>query len=231
METTQTQQNKEPRMFVQSKAKVSKPKTKNDFKLSWKVKVPAVTITVLLAVFGTAYGIDSFFDSYDLRFQTPIIIQTPVKIESRTPMVSPMASPEATPSATTTPEPEVEETSLQIVKPALAKETARVLVGEASFYSTKGCMGCDPEQIMANGVKLDDSQLTVALPPHIVTEYKLLNDMVRIKNTSNGKEVIAQVTDTGGFYKLTNGRRVADLTIATRDALGCKDLCQVEVNY
>lgn len=121
MENNQTAQQPQPRHFTQAKAKVTKPAKKESKGLSWKVKVPAVTITVLLVIFGIAYGIDSFFDSYDLKFQTPIIIQTPVKIESReAKMVSPVIQ-EATPSATPAP---AKESSFNLVEPAYAKEIA-----------------------------------------------------------------------------------------------------------
>lgn len=42
-----------------------------------------------------------------------------------------------------------------------------------------------------------------------------------------GKSVQARVTDRGGFEKLG---RIIDLTIATRDAIGCGNLCKVRVD-
>ena len=40
-------------------------------------------IVFLLALFGLIYSADRFFDAYDLKFQSPIIIQTPLKVEKR----------------------------------------------------------------------------------------------------------------------------------------------------
>lgn len=109
------------------------------------------------------------------------------------------------------------------------EEVEYLIAGEASYYSEEGCLGCNPELIMANGDRLDDTAYTVALPPHLVSKHKLLNKKVRIVNLSNGRDLFVKVTDTGGFYKLTNGKRVADLSVASKEALGCDGLCEVEV--
>lgn len=101
-----------------------------------------------------------------------------------------------------------------------------IKIGEASYYSTSGCLGCDKNLIMANGEKLNDSKLTVALTPKTVKKYKLLNSFVKIRNRENGKEALVKVTDTGGFAKYG---RVADLSVATKNALGCGGLCEVEI--
>lgn len=98
------------------------------------------------------------------------------------------------------------------------------LKGTASHYNRAGCLGCDPNFIMANGKPLIDENLTLALTPEIVKKYKLMNKNVRIKNIKTGREIVATVTDTGGFGKLG---RIADFTDATRDALGCGGLCEV----
>jgi rare lipoprotein A (peptidoglycan hydrolase) len=92
--------------------------------------------------------------------------------------------------------------------------------GEASWYGAKPewCLGCDSNFIMANGERLDDSKMTLAfneLP---------LGSMVRVTNTVTGKSEIAEVTDTGGFERLG---RIADLSLALKNALGCEGLCQV----
>lgn len=100
--------------------------------------------------------------------------------------------------------------------------------GQASFYSEDGCLGCDDNLIMANGEKLDDSKFTVALTPDTVRKYKLLNDVVKIVNSHTGHSIYAKVTDTGGFAKYN---RVADLSVATKDALGCNSLCQVRIYW
>lgn len=105
---------------------------------------------------------------------------------------------------------------------------SKYVIGEASYYSVAGCLGCDPEAIMANGEKLDDSKMTIALTPEIVKKYKLLNDKVKVTNLGNGHSIYAKVTDTGGFAKYN---RVADLSVATKNAIGCKSLCQVKVIF
>ena len=99
--------------------------------------------------------------------------------------------------------------------------------GIASYYSRAGCVGCSPTMTMANGQPLDDNRLTVAF------NRSKLNSKVRITNEKTGDSVIATVTDTGGFEKEkfnVNGvKRIVDLTIATRDAINCSNLCGVKV--
>lgn len=92
--------------------------------------------------------------------------------------------------------------------------------GIASYYSRAGCIGCSPSLTMANGQELDDNALTVAY------NRAPLGTRIKVVNIANGQEVIARVTDTGGFEKIG---RIIDLTIATRDAIGCSSLCKVEV--
>lgn len=94
--------------------------------------------------------------------------------------------------------------------------------GIASYYSRSGCLGCSPTMTMANGEPLDDNRLTVAY------NRAPLNHFVIVTNTTNGKSVRAKISDTGGFER--HGR-IIDLTIATRDAIGCSNLCQVEVTH
>jgi len=96
----------------------------------------------------------------------------------------------------------------------------RIWSGTASYYSREGCVGCSPTLTMANGEPLDDTKLTVAF------NKAPLNSYVEITNISNGQSVTAKVTDTGGFEKLN---RIIDLGLATKNAIGCGDLCEVEV--
>jgi len=99
-------------------------------------------------------------------------------------------------------------------------EDKQTWVGKASYYSWDGCVGCDPNRIMANGEVLDDNAYTVAFNELPLGTY------VMVRNLANGQFVTAQVTDTGGFDKLD---RIIDLTIAVKNAIGCGDLCDVEV--
>lgn len=92
--------------------------------------------------------------------------------------------------------------------------------GKASYYSRAGCLGCSSNMIMKNGQPLDDAKLTLAF-------NKLpMGSKVLVKNIENGKTVVAEVTDTGGFER--HGK-IADLTIATRDAIECASTCDVEI--
>lgn len=103
--------------------------------------------------------------------------------------------------------------------------------GKASYYdsSDKGCLGCNKNKIMSNGEKLDDADLTLAVPAEWVLSGKVkLNrpgkcpecGLVRVTNLDNGKVANGvRITDTGGFAKYG---RVADLSVALKDILGVK---------
>lgn len=113
-------------------------------------------------------------------------------------------------------------------RPRMAVETSareqlvvqEVYGGTASYYSRAGCVGCSKNMIMANGEPLDDSRLTVAF------NKAKLNTYVIIENSKTGETVKAKVTDRGGFEKLN---RIIDLSLATKLAINCTDLCQVKV--
>jgi rare lipoprotein A (peptidoglycan hydrolase) len=79
---------------------------------------------------------------------------------------------------------------------------------------------------MANGQTLDDSRLTLAMTPTDVRTHTLLNKHVIVKNIKTNAHVVATVTDTGGFAR---HNRIADLSVATKQAIGCSDLCEVEI--
>jgi len=102
------------------------------------------------------------------------------------------------------------------------------VTGTASYYSREGCIGCSENLTMANGETLDDTAQTVALTPELVSKYKLLNDIVTIENLHTGDKTYAKVTDTGGFARYN---RVADLSVATKEALNCSSLCEVKVVF
>lgn len=92
--------------------------------------------------------------------------------------------------------------------------------GLASYYSREGCVGCSANLHMANGKPLVDENLTVAF-------NKLpLGSKVKVTNLKNNQSVVATVTDTGGFEKLG---RIIDLTIGTKTAINCSDLCSVSI--
>lgn len=93
------------------------------------------------------------------------------------------------------------------------ERTTFVMTGHVSYYSHDGCVGCNPEQIMANGDPFDEDAMTLAfnrLP---------LNTRVKVTNLDTGVSTVATVTDTGGFEKLN---RIADLSKGLADVLGAK---------
>lgn len=109
--------------------------------------------------------------------------------------------------------------------------------GEASYYSHAGCEGCTLGQITASGEPFDENALTLAF------NHAPFQTMVRVTNVENGMSVVARVNDTGGFnqlgrdnyYRLTGDRiyndldKIADLSLATKNAIGCGDVCDVTV--
>lgn len=92
--------------------------------------------------------------------------------------------------------------------------------GKASYYSLEGCIGCRNDRKMANGEVLDDTRLTVAY------NRAPLNSYLQITNVNTQKTVIAKVTDRGGFE---NHGKIVDLSVATKEALGCGDVCKVMI--
>jgi len=94
-----------------------------------------------------------------------------------------------------------------------------VMEGEASYYSRSGCLGCSPNLTMANGQPLNDGALTMAIG---ADKKHLVGHRAKVTNVSNGMSVEVLVTDTGGFYKDKYGNRVADLTVATKQAIGMR---------
>jgi len=154
------------------------------------------------------------------RVTKPVIKETIIKEV----VVTPTAIPTSTPTPTkSSPRGEIKKGSSTVFP---TKQDSNLLEGKASYYSEDGCLGCDENLIMANGEKLDDTKLTLALTPEAVKQHKLLNDFVTVINTSTNQKIIAKVTDTGGFSKYN---RVADLSVATKNAIGCTGLCEVKI--
>ncbi len=88
--------------------------------------------------------------------------------------------------------------------------------GPATYYSRAGCVGCNNRREMANGYELDDRIPTIAfmdLP---------LNTKVRVINMANVQSIVVPVTDRGGFgqYKIEGRNIIADLSYATKEAIG-----------
>jgi len=107
-----------------------------------------------------------------------------------------------------------------VIESELSAHRVPAWTGTASYYSIRGCIGCRDDRLMANGERLDDGKMTVAfnrLP---------LDTWVSIRNTYTDDISYARITDTGGFESLG---RIIDLSVATKEAIGCTDLCDVEV--
>ena len=129
-----------------------------------------------------------------------LAVQTPIS-----PLGSPIASP--SPIASIAPKPTADPDEVWHI-------------GKASFYSTTGCIGCSDDLRMANGQPLNDNHLTVAF------NRSPLGSKVEIVNQKTLKRAVAIVTDRGGFER--HGK-IIDMTPATRDAIGCGDVCNVRV--
>lgn len=109
------------------------------------------------------------------------------------------------------------------VEPTTApKAPQRPTKGKASYYSVEGCIGCSPNRTMANGQRLDDSRVTLAY------NHAPLNTWVVITNVGTGDTIKAQITDRGGFER--HGK-IADLSVATKEAIGCGDVCQIIIEF
>lgn len=92
-----------------------------------------------------------------------------------------------------------------------------VMEGEASYYSRAGCLGCSAGLTMANGQPLDDNAFTMAIG---ADKKHLVGHKAKVTNLNTGQSVEVRITDTGGFYQAKYGRRVADLTVAAKQAVG-----------
>ena len=122
-------------------------------------------------------------------------------------------------------------TPIEVVEVVNASNVLDRWTGVASYYYTGD--GTNTGVTMANGHPLDNGTPTIAF------NHAPLGTMVRVKNLANGMVVTAEVTDRGGFNKRgrrisgiegeNNLERVADLNVATKEAIKCNSLCQVEI--
>lgn len=108
----------------------------------------------------------------------------------------------------------------KIVPTTSPKPLKRPTSGKASYYSVAGCLGCSADRTMANGQRLDDTRATVAY------NHLPLNTPVKITNVKNGLSIVVPVTDRGGFER--HGK-IADLSLATKEALQCGDVCTITI--
>jgi hypothetical protein len=98
--------------------------------------------------------------------------------------------------------------------------TNQVWTGRATYYSRAGCLGCNPQRIMANGEVLNDSRRTLAF------NRTRLNVRVLVENTQTNRRTVAVVTDRGGFESYGY---IADLSVATRNSIGGGDITNVRI--
>lgn len=96
--------------------------------------------------------------------------------------------------------------------------------GLASYYSRSGCLGCSKDFLMANGEPLDDTKLTVAFM------RAPLGTIIEIINIKTQQSILAKVTDRGGFEH-TKIPKIADLSVATKEAIGCGSVCDIEIKF
>lgn len=162
--------------------------------------------------FWLIYLANNFFMDYYLIFQSPVTFRSPILVAERSELIDP--------SKTT------KKAGNEAIEHAIdTKKIENIIaIGEASYYSTDRCLGCHPDMIMANGEKLDDAKLTMALTPTNYRKYKNAN--LKVENIANGKTTIVRVTDSGGFAKYG---RIADLSLEAKNSLGCGDLCQIKI--
>lgn len=111
-------------------------------------------------------------------------------------------------------------TPVKIEPTTSPNQSGRVINGKASYYSVSGCLGCSDNRTMANGEVLDDTRATVAY------NHLPLNTPVKITNVKNSKTITVPVTDRGGFEKYG---KIADLSLATKNALQCGDVCEITI--
>lgn len=174
----------------------------------------ALLVIILTIIYVYTKFIIWFDFNYKLQF--PIILRSPITEKYISPIsevkvIKPDLKEDFTPDPTPTPSPTPKK-----AKKAPPGANSGKFEGFVSHYSEDGCLGCDPNLVMANGERLDDSKHTIAMPPGWVA----MNTKVKLTNTSNGKTTTATVTDTGGFWDCC--QRIADLTPAVAGELDTK---------
>lgn len=184
------------------------PKIQPKAKVNWKVKFWIAVVILVLFVTGVAYIAEKYVDwRAEHEWQVPIVwVGFIRKIEPARPLAEPVIQENT--------EAEQEPQEVSSAKPSWT--------GKVSYYSHgDGCIGCHPEEIMANGQKFNENAMTLAfnrLP---------LNTKVRVFNLDNGANTIATVTDTGGFEAYN---RIADLSLGLMRELNAQtDVSNIKI--
>lgn len=206
-------------MQFRTEGQTNTKKPKNVFAV-----IPLIIFTVVSAAPHNALAFESDLANQDQgTFYAPIRVVNATNQESiRIAAVATQNSPITIISEKPEPAPVVAIAApqiQQIEKIYPTSETPVVLEGEASYYSRAGCLGCDPLMIMANGQPLDDNALTMAIG---ADKKHLVGYHAKVTSLATGQSVVVKITDTGGFYQAKYGHRVADLTVATKNAIGMR---------
>lgn len=166
----------------------------------------------ILIVSAIVIVADIFGDHYNLKWQSPLIIEA----RKENIVVSPVSAESEEKQEES---PQVEEDGKSPVSDA---GDYTMWAGNATWYGARPewCVGCDSNFIMANGKRLDDSKKTIAF------NKVPLGTWVTVTNVNNGNKEEVEVTDTGGFESLG---RIADMSVALKNALGCGDVCTVTI--
>lgn len=177
-----------------------------------------VMILIGAVAMASAMGIGLFFRDYKVVFQSPVVIKRKfVTPQTERDLLKQEIREEIRNENENSDEASLEPTSEVFIN------NKQSWTGTASYYSRDACVGCSESLLMANGQPLDDSALTVAF-------NKLpLGSMVKVRNMENDMIVEAEVTDRHGADNAKYGWRIADLSVATKQAIGCGDLCEVKV--
>ena|SRR3990167_8082325 len=191
---------------IKAQSKIIEESEENNAKYFWILLVIIFTIVWTIGVIK----IVSWKNNHTITPRSPIILQSPIVIKE---IVE--ATTEAQVESSPSPSPAV--SPLPSSKPK-----SQLWQGIASYYDWTDCLGCNAGRIMANGQVLDDTKHTLAF------NWLPMNTKVLVTNVKNNLIVEAMVTDTGGFTAPEYGR-IADLSLATKNAINCSDLCEVKI--
>jgi hypothetical protein len=133
-------------------------------------------------------------NSGDEAWPTPIASATPTTTATPKPDATATATPTPTPTPTPKPPPPWQElgylTSIEDTETVVVEHERRRglggIIGERILLKTHGTvqMGIDLSQIADDDVEIEDSTITVTLPPVIITNVQLVPDQTQIYDTT-----------------------------------------------
>jgi len=137
---------------------------------------------VISAIFIILFLFDWFFDNWDLRFQFPIILQTPVKIEKRADFISPLAVEEV--EAKSRVQPDDSTASIPQPEGTIEKEIYEVF-GEEEYKNALKVFTCEsglnPEAVGKNSNGTFDVGLSQINSIHGIKAKWLKNPAIAIR--------------------------------------------------